>query len=260
VGVLAGNFVELFSSVQGEGPYVGASTLFVRLGVCDLRCRWCDSPHTWSAAEVCRIQLARGSSAFREVANPVPVATIVKAAEALELGRHAFVSLTGGEPLLQPECVRGLAETLRDRGPRIHLETHGLAAEALARVVDVVDLIAMDWKLASDVRREGESFKEPRADFHDEHEAFLRVAIRAPEVFVKVVVTASSGAEEVLEAARRIARIDSGVLLVLQPVTPRGPGTERPSAAQMLSLAVAAEAILADVRVIPQTHPIYGAP
>jgi len=260
VDSLAGNFVELFSSVQGEGPHVGASTLFVRLGVCDLRCRWCDSPHTWRAADVCRIQLARGSSAFREIANPVPVAAIVAAAEALDLTRHAFVSLTGGEPLLQPEVVRALAEALRGRGPRIHLETHGLADEALARVVEVVDVVAMDWKLASDVRREGESFQDPSADFHDEHEAFLRVARRAPEVFVKIVITASSGDEEVLEAARRIARVDPQVLLVLQPVTPRGPVTERPSAAQLLALAAAAEAILPGVRVIPQTHPIYGAP
>ena len=260
MGSLAGNFVELFSSVQGEGPHVGASTLFVRLGVCDLRCRWCDSPHTWRAADVCRIQLARGSSAFREIANPVPVAAIVAAAEALDLTRHAFVSLTGGEPLLQPEVVRALAETLRGRGPRIHLETHGLADEALARVVEVVDVVAMDWKLASDVRREGESFQDPSADFHDEHEAFLRVARRAPEVFVKIVITASSGDDEVLEAARRIARVDPQVLLVLQPVTPRGPVTERPSAAQLLALAAAAEAILPGVRVIPQTHPIYGAP
>ncbi len=260
MGALAGNFVELFSSVQGEGPYVGASTLFVRLGVCDLRCRWCDSPHTWRAADACRLQIARGNSAAREVANPVSVAAIVEASEALELERHAFVSLTGGEPLLQPECVHALATSLRDRGPRIHLETHGLATDALARVVDVVDLVAMDWKLASDVRREGESFKEARADFHDEHEAFLKVATRAPEVFAKIVVTTSTRDDEVLEAARRIARVAKGTLLVLQPVTPRGPVTERPDAAQMLRLAFAAEAILPNVRVIPQTHPIYGAP
>jgi organic radical activating enzyme len=260
VGSLAGNFVELFSSVQGEGPHVGASTLFVRLGVCDLRCRWCDSPHTWQAAEACRIQVSRGSAEFREIANPVPVAAIVAAAEALDLASHAFVSLTGGEPLLQPEVVRALAQVLRGRGPRIHLETHGLAHEALAQVVDVVDLVAMDWKLASDVRREGESFKEAGADFHDAHEAFLRVARRAPEAFVKIVITASSRDDEVLEAARRIARVDPRILLVLQPVTPRGSGTERPSAARLLALAAAAEAILPGVRVIPQTHPIYGAP
>jgi organic radical activating enzyme len=260
VGSPTGNFVEVFSSVQGEGPHVGASTLFVRLGVCDLRCRWCDSPHTWRAAEVCRIQVSRGGDVFREVANPVAVEVIAAAAKALELERHAFVSLTGGEPLLQPEIVRALAEALRGRGPHIHLETHGLAIDALATVVDVVDVVSMDWKLASDVRREGESFKEARADFHDEHEAFLRVALRAPETFVKIVVTPATRDDEVLEAARRIARVGARVLLVLQPVTPRGSVKERPSAAQMLRLAAAAEAILPDVRVIPQTHPIYGAP
>jgi organic radical activating enzyme len=260
VGTVAGNFVELFSSVQGEGPHVGVSTLFVRLGVCDLRCRWCDSPHTWRAAEACRIQLRRGADEHRSVANPVSVTAIVEAAEVLAVDRHAFVSITGGEPLLQPEVVRALADALRGRGPRIHLETHGLATAALAQVVEVVDVVSMDWKLASDVRREGESFKEPGAAFHDEHARFLEVATRAPEVFAKIVVTRETRDAEVLEAAGRIARVASNTLLVLQPVTPRGTVTERPGAAQMLRLAAAAEAVLPNVRVIPQTHPIYGAP
>jgi organic radical activating enzyme len=45
------NLVELFSSVQGEGPHLGTSTLFVRFGVCDLRCAWCDSAQTWAPAK-----------------------------------------------------------------------------------------------------------------------------------------------------------------------------------------------------------------
>lgn len=255
-----GNFVELFSSVQGEGPHVGASTLFVRLGRCDLRCRWCDSPHTWSDAATCRIQTARGSDVHCTIPNPVAVAEIAKASDALEVERHAFVSITGGEPLLQPEVVRALAEALRARGPRIHLETHGLATAALQRVIDVIDVVSMDWKLASDVRREGESFKAARADFHDEHEAFLRVAVRAPEVVVKLVLTPATRDDEVLEAARRVARTAPNAVLVLQPVTPRGGVAERPDAARVLALAAAASRIARDVRVIPQTHPIYGAP
>jgi organic radical activating enzyme len=250
----------VFSSVQGEGPYVGTATLFVRLGRCDLRCRWCDSPHTWQPASTCRIQIARDRDEFRTLPNPVPVAAIAGAADALELGAHRFVSITGGEPLLQPEVVRALAEALRGRGPRIHLETHGLASEALASVVDAVDLVAMDWKLASDVRREGESWKAPRPDFHDEHEAFLRVATRAPEAFVKIVLTPASRDDEVLEAARRVARTAPGAVLVLQPVTPRGAVTERPRPDRVLALAAAAARIARDVRVIPQTHPIYGVP
>jgi len=113
--------------VQGEGPYVGQSTLFVRFGECDLRCRWCDSPHTWQPARECRIQRRRGEAEHRVVPNPVPIADLVSACEALDLPAHRFVSLTGGEPLLQPAAVAAIARALRGRGPRILLETHGAA-------------------------------------------------------------------------------------------------------------------------------------
>ena len=52
----------------------------------------------------------------------------------------------------------------------------------------------------------------------------------------------------------------AGAVLVLQPVTPCGGVRERPSARRLLDLAVRASRVCADVRVIPQTHPIYGAP
>jgi len=254
------NLVEIFSSVQGEGPDVGMSTLFVRLGRCDLRCRWCDSPHTWIAAAACRIETARGSGEFRSVPNPVPAAAVVEAAHALEAKRHRFVSLTGGEPLLQPEAVEVLARALGGLGPAIHLETHGLAAEALRAVVPALDVVSMDWKLASDVRRESDAKGATPAPFHDAHEAFLAVAREAPRVVVKIVVTGASQDEEIGEAVRRIARTAPDACLVLQPVTPHGPVRERPSAARMLALAQLAEHEHRDVRVIPQTHPTYGAP
>jgi organic radical activating enzyme len=158
--------VEIFSSVQGEGPHLGQSTLFVRFGECDLRCAWCDSPHTWQPAKECRIELRRGSGEQRVVPNPVGVADAIAACEALELSSHRFVSLTGGEPLLQPEAVSALARGLRGRGPRILLETHGAAAEALEQVVGEIDVVSMDWKLASDVRRASDprgGRAEPRA-------------------------------------------------------------------------------------------------
>jgi organic radical activating enzyme len=239
---------------------VGRPTLFVRLGACDLRCRWCDSPHTWRPAAECRIETARGSGAFRTLPNPVALDALLAAAEDLELDRHAFVSITGGEPLLQPDVVLALASALRGRPPRVHLETHGLAAEALERVVGAIDVVSMDWKLASDVRRAGRSTRDAPEPFHDLHERFLRVALGAPERYVKIVVTPASEDAEVLEAAERIARIAPETLLVLQPVTPFGPVRERPGAPRMLALAARAAERLADVRVIPQTHPIYGAP
>lgn len=182
------------------------------------------------------------------------------AAEALGAKAHAFASLTGGEPLLQPGAVRALAGALRTRGPRILLETHGLASEALERVIDRVDVVSMDWKLASDVRRAGSRRRDPRPPFHAEHERFLRVARRAPEVVVKIVVTEASRDEEIREACERVARVARDVPLILQPVTPFGPVRARPSPERVLQLAALAAERLADVRVIPQTHPMYGAP
>jgi organic radical activating enzyme len=258
--VSAANVVEVFSSAQGEGIHVGASTLFVRLGECDLRCRWCDSPHTWRPAAVCRLEVARGSGEFRSIENPVALAAVCEAAEALEVSAHRFVSLTGGEPLLQPEAVRALALTLRARGPRIHLETHGLAVEALGRVVDVVDVVSMDWKLASDVRRAGVSTREAGTPFHAQHARFLALARRAPEVMVKVVVTPATREEELDAMARAVAAVDASIPLVLQPVTPFGPVKETPSARRLLAWLARLSQQLADVRLIPQTHKVIGAP
>jgi organic radical activating enzyme len=245
--------------VQGEGPDVGASTLFVRFGVCDLRCRWCDSPHTWLAAERCRFETQRGTGSFRSVPNPVSLGDVLDAARALEVERHRFVSLTGGEPLLQPEAAAAIARELRALGPRIHLETHGALPKALPRVLPHVDVVSMDWKLASDVRRASDPKGAPAAPFHAEHEAFLALARGAPRVVVKIVVTPASEDAEIDEAVARVARTAPEATLVLQPVTPHGPVRERPGAARLLALAARAETRLRDVRVIPQTHPLYGA-
>jgi organic radical activating enzyme len=252
------NLVEIFSSIQGEGPYAGLSTLFIRLGGCDLRCAWCDSPHTWRPAQRARIETARGSGEFDACDNPVPIEEIVAAAERLGAARHRQVSVTGGEPLLQPEAVLAVATALRGRGAQILLETHGLHAEALAGVIAAVDVVSMDWKLASDVRREGVPSHAPRESFDDAHERFLSVAKAAPHVVVKLVITAASGDAEIDEALVRVARTHPGACLVLQPVTPAGTVGERVGSARMLALARRAEGRLADVRVMPQLHPVMG--
>ena len=254
------NLVELFRSVQGEGPHVGRPTVFVRLAGCDLRCSWCDSPHTWFARSAARIEARPGSDRVRELPNPVPVSHILDLVATFDLAPRSWVSLTGGEPLLQPSAARALAEGFRARGLRVFLETHGLLAAALARVVDVVDFVSMDWKLAGEVRRArvARSGVPAPTSFHREHAAFLRVAQRAPERVVKIVVTDQTRRDEWEEACAEISRVDPATPLVLQPVTPQRSGGGRPSPGQLFDFLAVAARQLRDVRLIPQTHPIVG--
>ncbi|MEN8183333.1 MAG: hypothetical protein ABFS46_12445, partial [Myxococcota bacterium] len=163
-------------------------------------------------------------------------------------------------PLLQPEGVAACARALRERGPRLLLETHGLAHQALPAVLDCVDVVSMDWKLASDVRRAKDPRRGVVEPFHDAHERFLEVACGAPELVVKLVITPASRDDEIDEAMTRLARRAPRATVVLQPVTPRPGAPERPSAERLLELAARLGSRLSDVRVIPQTHPVYGAP
>ncbi len=252
------NLVEIFWSVQGEGIWVGEPSVFVRLGECDLRCAWCDSPETWQRADRCQVESAPGSRCFDVLENPIACDFAIDAVLRLSLGPGGLVSVTGGEPLLQPLGVKALAAPLRKRGLRVLLETHGLAVAALERVIDHVDCVSMDWKLTSSVRRVSDPRNVRAGSFHDEHDAFLRCAARGRAVCVKVVLTANTEDEEIDEVCRRIAACAPDTPLVLQPVTPAGTVRDTPSPERLLAWLRRCRQKLPDVRLIPQTHKALG--
>src|SRR3990172_6125490 len=99
------NLIEIFSSVQGEGLYLGQATLFVRFGGCDLRCVWCDTPHSWNVSEKCQVEVVPGSGQSETHINPIACAEVLRLCECIGLKKLRFVSLTGGEPLGQPKAV-----------------------------------------------------------------------------------------------------------------------------------------------------------
>ena len=159
-------------------------------------------------------------------------------------------------------AVCELASSLRVRGSRVLLETHGLAVEAVSTAAGVVDVVSMDWKLSSNVRRESDARHGPVADFHDAHEAFLKRALESvtagATVYVKAVVTSSTRDDELREMSERIARVSVKTPLILQPVTPSGPVREAPAVERMFACLRLCQERLADVRLIPQTHKSLG--
>ena len=253
---VAVNLVEVFSSAQGEGPYVGASTVFVRLGECDLRCRYCDSPGTWKPAKQWRLERAPGSGEFEVSDNPAQIADVEAALERLDAAHQRFVSVTGGEPLLQPEAVRAIGEWVAPTRARLLLETHGLAVDGLEQVVASVDVVSMDWKSPRDAVP---AAPDTKLDFASRHRRFLEIAKANCEVYVKLVVTCVDEVTAVEAVAAAIAGADPQIPLILQPVTPFAKVREAPGPERLLPLLARAEAHLAQVRLIPQTHRAYGA-
>ncbi len=111
---------EIFYSLQGETSSMGTPTVFVRLTGCPLRCGYCDTAYAFSGGEVISINQILARVAGYDC---------------------PYVTVTGGEPLAQPECLE-LMTKLCDQGYRVSLETSGAIAihEIDPRVVVILDL------------------------------------------------------------------------------------------------------------------------
>jgi 7-carboxy-7-deazaguanine synthase len=243
---------EIFSSIQGEGLYVGERQLFVRFSGCNLSCQYCDSPQALVVFPTFKVETVPGSHKFEVRQNPVSVETLVGLLGGLAekpAGVNHSLSLTGGEPLLQVDFLKVfLPEVKRRTKLPVYLETNGVLADRLAEIIEQVDIVAMDIKLPSATGM---------SSYWKEHKKTLETAY-LKEVFVKIVVTKESNFKEIDEAAALIAAVDDKIALVLQPVSPHGPVKHRPAAEQLLALQAAAKRKLKTVRVIPQTHKLYG--
>jgi 7-carboxy-7-deazaguanine synthase len=96
--------MEEFYSLQGEGFNTGQAAWFIRIGGCDVGCRWCDVKESWNAS----------------LFPPIPVDEVVERASGCPAGA---VVVTGGEPLLYN--LGYLCSELKARNIRTFLETSG---------------------------------------------------------------------------------------------------------------------------------------
>lgn len=111
---------EIFHSLQGESRTVGLATVFVRLTGCPLRCGYCDTAYAFKGGE------------WHEIDDIL--------AEVAGYGAR-YVTVTGGEPLAQKDCL-SLLSKLCDAGYEVSLETSGAldVSGVDPRVVKVMDL------------------------------------------------------------------------------------------------------------------------
>jgi 7-carboxy-7-deazaguanine synthase len=179
---------EIFSSIQGEGLYQGRAQVFVRFFGCNLSCDYCDTP----------------LENFREFSVDQLLREVEKA------GCSDSVSITGGEPLYQAAFLEDFLPLLKGKGKSVYLETNGVLYQALSRVIDWVDIIAMDFKLPSSTGGK---------EYWLQHREFLKISCRK-EVFVKVVIGPGTLSEDVQITGEIIREINKKIVLILQPQNP----------------------------------------
>lgn len=122
---------EMFSSINGEGTHAGQLAFFVRFTGCNLNCSYCDTK--W--ANVPNAEYTEMTA--DEIRSEVQKSGI------------SNVTVTGGEPLIQPNIVP-LLETLCGDGRYVEIETNGSAdVSEVLKIKGNRPALTMDYKLPS---------------------------------------------------------------------------------------------------------------
>ena len=152
---------EIFGpTIQGEGPLIGRPTVFVRTCGCDYRCRWCDT-------------LYAVLPEYRDEWTLMTPAAILARVEELTGGAPVLVSLSGGNPALQP--LAPLIELGRGQGYTFALETQGSVSQPW--------FVGLDWLVLSP--------KGPSSGMPEDWPALdgcVRAAGSGPRCALKIVV------------------------------------------------------------------------
>lgn len=124
------NVVEKFVSINGEAAHAGELACFIRFAGCNLNCSYCDT--AWANK--------------KEV--PHEVLTCEEINEYILSSKVFNVTLTGGEPLLQPDIGKLLYQLSKNDGLRIEVETNG--SIDVSKYFDIGDNIefTIDYKLS----------------------------------------------------------------------------------------------------------------
>lgn len=99
--------VEEFVSINGEGRRAGQLALFIRFAGCNLNCEYCDTK--WA----------------NEKDVPYVIYSVDALYQRIKEAKVKNVTLTGGEPLLQPDMKQLLKRLRQDPALRIEIETNG---------------------------------------------------------------------------------------------------------------------------------------
>ncbi len=122
---------EKFTSINGEGVRAGQLAVFIRFAGCNLDCSYCDTK--WA----------------NQTDTPYTLMTENEIYDYIKETGIKNVTITGGEPLIQPD-IEVLIETLScDISLNVEIETNGSADIGRFSRISIPPMFTMDYKLPS---------------------------------------------------------------------------------------------------------------
>ena len=197
--------VEEFSTLQGEGRYLGVPSYFVRTTGCNLRCAWpnkdgtttlCDTPYTsWNAESGWE---TNGIDIYHKIRGK----------------KIKHVVITGGEPTLQPDLAE-VVNFLHGKGLKVTIETNGTRFVVLPHDT----FISISPKTSNSYSQKLGSIEEKIHKRNNVFDESLKMWIKSNEYQLKFVYNGHSDVKEIEGIVEKAGANNSNVYLMPQGIS-----------------------------------------
>ena len=231
---------EIFTSIEGEGLFVGKKTLFIRFSGCHLKCRWCDTKYALPLDSGTEYQIDEIEDLIIRELQPFTYK----------------VNFTGGEPLLQTDAVIKLADFIKKQtNLKTYIESSCFDSELFSKVLPYIDICKIEFKTDDSKVVENEVYDSLLLN----EIKCLELAVESSKTtYIKIVVTNSTNLESfknlVYNISKKIRPSDI-VGFIIQP----SHGVDQPTVNKLLDTYDIVQPMFPEVRIIPQLHKEIGA-
>ena len=231
---------EIFTSIEGEGIFVGKKTLFIRFSGCHLKCRWCDTKYALPLDSGTEYQIDEIEDLIIRELQPFTYK----------------VNFTGGEPLLQTDAVIKLADFIKKQtNLKTYIESSCFDSELFSKVLPYIDICKIEFKTDDSKVVENEVYDRLLLN----EIKCLELAVESNKTtYIKIVVTNSTNLESfknlVYNISKKIRPSDI-VGFIIQP----SHGVDQPTVNKLLDTYDIVQPMFPEVRIISQLHKEIGA-
>jgi organic radical activating enzyme len=231
---------EIFTSIEGEGIFVGKKTLFIRFSGCHLKCKWCDTKYALPLDSGTEYQIDE-----------------IKDMIIRELQPFTYkVNFTGGEPLLQSDAIIELADFIKKQtNLKTYIESSCFDSELFSKVLPFIDICKIEFKTDDSKVVENEEYDNLLLN----EIKCLELAVESNKTtYIKIVVTNSTDLESFKNLVYSISKKikpSNIVGFIIQP----SHGVDQPTVNKLLDTYDIVQPMFPEVRIIPQLHKEIGA-